>query len=145
MNRESITLVTVIGPAFEELGQSLVPRLELVVRYTRGGVSAINGITYTRGYEICVCHNRRSLDGFKSIIIDGKGDPSETILPSERFIEKTLHRIACEVRNGKHSEIVSRLYCRAKANRPEHVWPERIWLIQDPENDYNRQDGLFST
>lgn len=126
---KSITIKTVTAPAFKESKYSndmLTPRFKLVVSYTKGGMCYFTGCNAPRGYEIAVQHDRHSDQGFTSMLLDAKGNPTANLEPATRFSAKTLERIASDVRNGKHDELIARLYAKAKANRAEYVWPESI-------------------
>lgn len=129
---QEITIKTVEAPAFKDLSAMLTPRLKLVVEYTLGGTSMFTGSHFPRGYEISVRHDRVSDQGFTSLIIDGRGNPTAPIESAKRFSAKTLERIANEVRSGKHDELITKLYARAKANRSEHAWPESILPLVAP-------------
>jgi len=132
MSQQSITIKTVTAPAFKDLSAMLTPRLKLVVSYTLGGTSFLTGATFARGYEIAIQHDRKSDQGFTSLILDGKGNPTAGIEGAKRFSAKTLERIADEVRNGKYDELIARLYDKAKSNRSEHAWPESILPLVEP-------------
>ena len=126
---QSITIKTVTAPAFKESDYSntmLTPRLTLVVSYTKGGANYFTGGSIPRGYDIGVQHSRESDQGFVSILLDSKGNPTAVLEPAARFSAKTLERIAADVLNGKHDELIERLYAKAKANRSEYAWPESI-------------------
>ena len=60
------------------------------------------------------------------MLLDAKGNPTAELEPAARFSAKALERIANDVRNGKHDELITRLYAKAKANRAEYAWPESI-------------------
>jgi hypothetical protein len=60
------------------------------------------------------------------MLLDGKGNPTASLEPAARFSAKTLERIANDVRNGKHDELIERLYTKAKANRSEYDFPASI-------------------
>ena len=131
---QSITIKTVTAPAFKESKYSnemLTPRLKLVVSYTKGGTSFISGRNIPRGYDISIQHDRHSDQGFVSILIDAKGNPTASLEPGARFSVKTLERIADEVRAGKHDATITQLYAKAKANRSEYAWPESILPLVD--------------
>ena len=138
MSDRSVTIATVTAPDFVDCGRSLTPRLQLVVSYTTGGMCYFTGNRYSRGYEIAVRHDRRSSEGWVSIIIDGKGNPTAFVEPAARFSQKTLDRIANEVRDGKHDRTISVLYAKAKINRSEYAWPESIM----PKPDVIPADGF---
>jgi hypothetical protein len=123
---QSITLKTVTAPAFKDCNSMLTPRLKLVVTYTKGGMCYFTGSSAPRGYDISVEHDRHSDQGFTSMLLDAKGNPTVSVEPAARFSAKTLERIADEVRSGKHDELIAKLYAKAKANRSEHDWPKSI-------------------
>lgn len=129
---QSITIKTVTAPAFKDFNSMLTPRLKLVVSYTKGGMSYFTGSSIPRGYDIAVQHDRHSDQGFTSMLLDGKGNPTAVLEPAARFSAKTLERIANDVRNGKHDELIARLYSKAKANRSEYAWPESILPLVAP-------------
>jgi len=126
MTDRSIVIATVTAPTFIDCGKAVTPRLRLVVSYTLGGVNYFNGQRYSRGYEIAVQHDRRSNEGWTSIIIDGKGNPTAFVEAAARFSQKTLDKIADDVRAGKHNDLIERLYAKAKSNRSEYEWPASI-------------------
>lgn len=129
MSEQSITIKTVTAPAFQESrysSETLTPRLKLVVSYTKGGTSYFTGSSIPRGYDLSVQHDRHSDQGFTSMIIDGKGNPTASLEPAARFSAKAMERIADDVRNGKHDDLIARLYAKAKSNRSEYAWPESI-------------------
>ena len=68
MSQQSITIKTVTAPAFKDLSAMLTPRLKLVVSYTLGGTSFLTGATFARGYEIAIQHDRKSDQGFTSLM-----------------------------------------------------------------------------
>lgn len=138
MSDRSITISTVTASPFEDCGRVLTPRLQLVVDYTTGGMCFFTGNRYSRGYEIAVRHDRLSDDGWVSLIIDGKGNPTALVEQAARFSAKTFDKIVNDVRTGKHNELIARLYAKAKANRPEYAWPESIW----PQADIIPSDGF---
>jgi hypothetical protein len=126
MSDRSITIATVTAAPFIDCGKQLTPRLQLVVGYTTGGTSMITGHHFSRGYEISVRHDRKSHEGWTSFIIDGKGNPTACIETAARFSQKTLDKIAHDVRAGKHNDLIERLYAKARSNRSEYEWPESI-------------------
>jgi len=126
---QDITIKIVTAAPFKDLSATLTPRLKLVVEYTLGGTSFFTGSTFPRGYAIAIQHDRVSDQGFTSFILDGKGNPTACIEGAKRFSAKTLERIASDVRSGKHDELITKLYAKAKANRPEYAWPESILPI----------------
>jgi hypothetical protein len=126
MSEQSITLKQVTAQPFKDGSAMLTPRLTLVVSYTKGGTSFITGAAIPRGYDVSVQYDRQSDQGFTSIIIDGKGNPTASIEPAAKFSSKSLERIANDVRNGKHDDLIAQLYTKAKANRSEYAWPESI-------------------
>ncbi len=130
---KSITIKTVTAPAFKDCNSMLTPRLKLEVSYTKGGMCFLTGNSYARAYEISIQHDRHSDQGFSSFLIDGKGNPTASIEGAKRFSAKTLERLASEVRNGKHDDLIARLYAKAKANRSEYAWPESILPLVEPE------------
>lgn len=122
-----INIKTVTAPAFSEGRYSaLTPRLTLVVSYTKGGVSYVTGNNIPRGYELCVQHDliHETLGWIPSR--DNTPDPFASLEATARFNATTLKRIADEVRNGKHDELIRQLYAKAKANRSQHAWPESM-------------------
>jgi hypothetical protein len=129
----SVTIKTVTAPPFIERGTRLTPRLHLVVDYTKGGTSLINGKHYPRGYQISVRFDRIADDGEISKVIDGKGDPSLCIEPSLRFTKKRLDSIVAEVYGELHQRLINDLYRQATADRSNHVWPESILPLVDKE------------
>jgi hypothetical protein len=133
---QSITIKTITAPPFKEGAygnETMKPRLKLVVSYTKGGVSYLAGNSIPRGYDLSIQHDRHHHDrGYTSTLIDGKGNPTASLEPAARFSAKTLERIAADVRSGKHDELVTQLYAKAKANRSEYAWPESILpLVED--------------
>lgn len=126
MSTQSIIIKTVTAPAFKDWKSMLTPRLKLVVSYTKGGVNYFTGDSVPRGYEISVQHDRKSSDGFVSIVIDGKGNPTASLEAAARFSAKALERIVHDVQHGKHDELIARLYHMAKANRSEYAFPASI-------------------
>lgn len=135
---QSITIKTVTAPAFKESPYSnemLTPRLQLVIGYTKGGVSSRTGNIIPRGYDIAIRYDRSSDRGFTSIVIDGKSNPYASLEPAARFSVKTLERLAEEVCKGKHDTTIAELYAQAKANRSEFAWPESILPIFPDRND----------
>jgi len=126
MPERAITINTVTAQPFEDCGRTLTPRLHLIVSYTTGGMCYFTGNRYSRGYEIAVRHDRSSNEGWVSIIIDGKGNPTAIVEQAARFSQKTLERIANDVRCGKHNATINALYANAKANRSAYQWPEGI-------------------
>lgn len=128
---QSITIKTVTAPAFKDFSNVLTPRLRLVVSYTKGGTSMFSGGTIPRGYDLSVRHDRVSDQGWASMIIDGKGNPTATLKPAARFSANMLELLAKEVRDGKHDELIAKLYAKAVANRPEYAWPETILPAED--------------
>lgn len=133
MSNQSITIKTVTAPAFKNFSEMLTPRLKLTVSYTKGGTSWFSGQHFPRGYQLSIDHDRKSDQGFTSLIIDGKGNPCADLEPAARFSAKVLERLANEVRNGKHDELIERLYAKAKANRPEYAWPASMLPLVEPE------------
>lgn len=129
---QSITIKTVEAPAFKNFSAMLTPRLKLVVSYTKGGMSYFTGSSIPRGYDISVQHDRHSDEGYTSMLLDGKGNPTAALEAAARFSAKTLERIADEVRSGKHDDLIARLYAKAKANRSEYAWPESILPLVAP-------------
>lgn len=69
---QSITIKTVTAPSFkEDFGSAtLTPRLTLEVSYTTGGTSYFTGSHFPRGYEISIKHDRKSDQGFTSMLLD---------------------------------------------------------------------------
>lgn len=134
-------LKTVTGNRFESLGTYLVPRLHLVVSYTRGGVSDITGEPCERGYCISVQHDCWAEEGFRSFIVDGKGDPAESLLLTDRFSQKTLDNLIWQVRKGIHDAIVASLYAKAIASRPQYGWAKTILPLEEPVAASVRFDG----
>jgi hypothetical protein len=132
MSEQSITLKTVTAPPFKDCNSMLTPRLQLVVRYTKGGTSIMTGAEFVRGYEVSIQHDRLSNDGFRQFLIDGRGNPTATLEQASRFSAKTLDRLVGEIRSGKHNATIAHLYALAKTRRPEHNWPEAI-LPLEPE------------
>ena len=132
MSEKSITIKTVTAPVFKDWNNMLTPRLKLVISYTKGGTCYFTGGHAPRGYEISVQHDRHSDQGFTSMLIDGKGNPTASIEAAARFSATKLERIADDVRNGKHDELIARLYAKAKANRSEYAWPESILPLVAP-------------
>ena len=130
MSTQSIIIKRVTAPAFKD--SMLTPRLTLVVSYTKGGVSYFTGDSIPRGYDLSIQHDRHSDQGFTSVLIDGKGNPTASLEPAARFSAKTLERLADDVRNGKHDDLIARLYAKAKANRSEYAFPESILPIVAP-------------
>lgn len=126
MPDRSITISNVTANPFEDCGRMFTPRMQLIVNYTTGGMCYFTGNRYSRGYEIAVRYDRLSDQGWVSIIIDGKGNPTSLVEQAARFSAKTLDRIANDVRNGKHNTLIEALYARARVNRREHVWPDSI-------------------
>lgn len=126
MSEQSITIKVVTAPPFKDGNQTLTPRLKLVVSYTNGGVSFLTGHEIPRGYDVSVEHDRQSDQGFTSIVIDGKGNPTASLEPAARFSAKALERIAGNVREGIYDSTIAALYATAKANRSEYAWPESI-------------------
>jgi hypothetical protein len=122
----SVTIKTVTAPPFIERGTRLTPRLHLVVDYTKGGTSLINGKHYPRGYQISVRFDQIADDGEISQVIDGKGDPSLCIELSPRFTKKRLDSIVAEVYGELHEWIIRDLYRQATVDRSNHVWPKSI-------------------
>jgi hypothetical protein len=129
----SVTIKTVTAHPFIERGTRLTPRLHLVVDYTKGGTSLINGKHYPRGYQISVRFDRIADDGEISKVIDGKGDPSLCIEPSPRFTKKRLDSIVAEVYGELHQWLIRELYREATADRSNHAWPESILPLVDKE------------
>lgn len=127
-----ITIKTAVAPAFKDGNQMLTPRLNLVVSYTKGGTSFLAGNEIHRGYDLSVQHDRRSDQGFTSILIDHKGNPTANLEPAARFSAKTLERLADDVRNGKHDALIAQLYSKAKANHSEYAWPESLLPLVAP-------------
>lgn len=121
-----ITIATVTAPSFVDGRNTLTPRLHLRVSYMKGGPNYFNGKVNPRGYSISVDFDRRSDEGFVSLLIDGKGNPAALIESAKRFNQKKLEAIAQQVRDGKHDELVERLYARAVFNRNNHAWPASI-------------------
>jgi hypothetical protein len=134
-------LKTVTGNRFESLGTYLVPRLHLVVSYTRGGTSDITGEPCERGYCISVQHDCWADEGFRSFIVDGKGDPAESLLLSDSFSQKTLDNLIWQVRKGIHDAIVASLYAEAIASRPQYGWARKILPLEEPVVASVRFDG----
>ncbi len=128
----SVTIKTVTAPPFIERGTRLTPRLHLVVDYTKGGTSLINGKIYPRGYQISVRFDRIADDGEISQVIDGRGDPSLCIEPSPRFTKKRLDSIVAEVYGELHQWLIRELYRQATADRSNHVWPDDILPLNKP-------------
>lgn len=128
----SVTIKTVTAPPFVERGTRLTPRLHLVVDYTKGGTSQINGKIYPRGYQISVRFDRIADDGTTSQVIDGRGDPSLCVEPSPRFTKKRLDSIVAEVYGELHQWLIRELYQQAKADRSTHVWPDCILPLNKP-------------
>lgn len=126
MSEQSITIKQVTAPPFRDGSAMLTPRLTLVVSYTKGGTSFITGNAIPRGYDVSVQYDRQSDQGFTSIIIDGKGNPTASLEPAARFSAKALERIAGNVRNGIYDSTIAALYAKAKANRAEYAFPEFI-------------------
>jgi hypothetical protein len=131
MSEQSVTLKTVTAAAFIEDGERKTPRLSVVVRYTKGGTSYLDGKSYSRGFEISVCHDRLSDTGTKSVVIDGKGDPTQHVELASRFSPAKLTRIVTDACNGKYDDIITKLYARAVSNRSEYVWAESIFPISN--------------
>ncbi len=131
MSERFITINTVTAQPFEDCGRMLTPRLHLIVSYTTGGMCYFTGNRYSRGYEIAVRHDRSSNEGWVSIIIDGRGNPTAIVEQAARFSQKTLKRIANDVRCGKHNATINALYANAKANRSAYQWPEGIMAKPD--------------
>jgi hypothetical protein len=128
----SVTIKTVTAPSIIERGTRLTPRLHLVVDYTKGGTSLINGKHYPRGYQISVRFDRLADDGEISKVIDGRGDPSLCIEPSPRFTKKRLDSIVAEVYGELHQCLINDLYRQATADRSNHVWPDDILPLNKP-------------
>jgi hypothetical protein len=130
MAEQSITIKTVTAPPFKEGNETITPRLKLVVGYTKGGTNVLTGYEIPRGYDIAIRHDRTS-ESLVYVSIDGKGNPTSTIKPAARFSANMLELLAKEVRDGKHDELITKLYDKAKANRPEYAWPETILPAED--------------
>lgn len=128
----SVTIKTVTAPPFIERGTRLTPRLHLVVDYTRGGTSQINGKNYPRGYQISVRFDRIGDDGEISQVIDGIGDPSLCIEKSSKFTKKRLESIVAEVYDELHTHLIRELYRQATVDRSRHVWPDSITPLKKP-------------
>jgi len=126
MSDRSITINTVTAPQFQDCGKTLTPRMRLEVSYSEGGVNYMTYNKHPRGYTISVRHDRLSDEGWVSMIIDGKGNPTSMVEPAKRFSAKTLQKIADEVCNGKHDTLIEALYAKAKLNRSEYEWPTSI-------------------
>lgn len=131
MSEQSITIKQVESQPFRDGIAMLTPRLTLVVSYTKGGTSFFTGSTIPRGYGVSVQYDRLSDQGFTSIVIDGKSNPTANLEPAARFSAKALERIAGNVRNGIYDSTVAALYAKAKANRPEYAFPEFILPLAD--------------
>lgn len=125
---------TVFAADFMELGSVLTPRLHLVVDYTRGGRSSITGEHYAKGYQIAIRHDRIDQEGSRSMVIDGKGNPTCCIQKADRFSQKTLDNLVNEVRSGKYDSLIADLYANAKANISQHAWPETLFPLADLHN-----------
>jgi hypothetical protein len=132
MSEQSIVLKTVTATPFKDCNSMLTPRLQLVVRYTKGGISIMTGVQFARGYEISIQYDCLSDEGFRRILIDHKGNPTASLEQASRFSAKTLDRLAGEIRSGKHNATIAHLYALAKTRRPQHNWPEAI-LPLEPE------------
>jgi hypothetical protein len=132
MSTQSIIIKQVTAPAFKDWKSMLTPRLKLVVSYTKGGMNYFTGDSIPRGYEISVQHDRKSDEGFVSVVIDGKGNPTASIEAAARFSTKALERIVYEVQHGKHDELIARMYAKAKANRSEYAFPASILPLVAP-------------
>lgn len=128
----SVTIKTVTAPPFVERGTKLTPRLHLVVDFTKGGTSQINGKIYPRGYQISVRFDRIADDGTTSQVIDGRGDPSLCVEPSPRFTKKRLDSIVAEVYGELHQWLIRELYRQATVDRSTHVWPDDILPLSKP-------------
>ena len=90
-----------------------------------------SGGTIPRGYDLSVRHDRISDQGWTSVIIDGKGNPTASLKSAARFSANMLELLAKEVRDGKHDELIAKLYAKAVANRSEYAWPETILPAED--------------
>ena len=122
----SVTIWVVHGSPFWELGTMLIPRLHLVVYYTKGGVSEITGKQVERGYHISVRHDRICENGYRSQIIDGKGNPAVCVAASAKFAKPVLHRLAERVKAGDYDDLILDLYRQAVAMRPDYSWPSLL-------------------
>lgn len=127
----SITIKVIKGHFYFDYGVRYTPRLSVTVDYTRGGKSQINGKTFERGYYVSVRHDRVDDDGLLHRAIDGNTDPSQCILPAKKFSSSTLLRLAAEVRNGDHEELVNQLYAEAAKLWPKHNWPSAILIDKE--------------
>jgi len=121
--KDSITIAVVHGPSFQDGRSTLTPRLKLTVNYMKGGMNYFNGQTMPRGYIVSVEYDRVSDDGFRSLLLDGKGNPSAVVEHAKRFNAKKLQEIAQRVIDGKYEALVSGLYAQAIEIR-KHAWPE---------------------
>jgi len=130
MSEQSILLKTVTAPPFKDCNSILTPRLQLVVRYTKGGTSIMTGAEFVRGYEVSIQHDRLSDEGFRRILIDHKGNPTASLEQASRFSAKALDRLVGEIRSGKYDATIEHLYALARARRPEHNWPEAILPLE---------------
>ena len=130
MSEQSILLKTVTAPPFKDCNSILTPRLQLVVRYTKGGTSIMTGAEFVRGYEISIQYDCLSDEGFRRILIDHKGNPTASLEQASRFSAKTLDRLVGEIRSGKYDATIEHLYALARARRPEHNWPEAILPLE---------------
>ena len=91
----------------------------------------LSGKEIPRGYDIAIRHDRLSDAGFTSVLIDSKGNPTESIKSAARFSANMLELLAKEVRDGKHDELIAKLYTKAVMNRPEYAWPDTILPAED--------------
>jgi len=91
----------------------------------------LSGKAIPRGYDISIRHDRTSDKGVTTILIDSKGNPAASVKAAARYSANMLELLAKEVRDGKHDELIAKLYEMAKSNRPQYAWPESILPAED--------------
>lgn len=125
-----IVIKTVRGPKFIELGEPLTPIIQFVADYTKGGVSGIDGRKFEQGYYLSARHFRCGWIS-KSVVIDGKGNPSECVIRADRFSIKTLFDLAELAKRGAYDPLLASLYAEAREKWSEHQWPKSPFSSDD--------------
>lgn len=136
---------TVRGPKFIELGEPLRPIIQFVADYTKGGLSGIDGRKFEPGYYISARHFRLGLGISRSVVIDGKGNPSECVMRAEKFSIKTLFDLAESAKRGVYDPLLASLYAEAREKWSEHQWPDSPfdsdcvfqWLAEEATRQLN--------
>jgi hypothetical protein len=127
--KRDVRLATIKGKEFADglRGSRKQHVCDIEVYYDQGGMNFYSGGNRPRCYGVSVRHRVVDLvEGYSSLYLDGKGNPSAVLMPAKAFSASTLAKLAENVRSGQGEllAILGRLYQELQATRPDAQYPD---------------------